>query len=388
MKQHYDVIIVGGGVIGCSVAFQLCKRDYRVLVVEKDSLAGKASGAAAGMLGAQAESEKNNPLFPIAKESRAMFLGLAEELRSLTGIDIELIQSGILKIARTNEEAAEFKDIAAFQQKLHKADDHQVKVSKSTNRVAQWLTPEKILQQEQVLSENLSGGLWLPEDGQVNPPLLTKAYAQAAAVLGAKVMEYTAVQGLVIEYNCVVGVKTGTETIFADEVIVAAGAWSEQLLNNTGLKLDSYPVKGECFSVRHHGQLITSSIFSTSCYIVPKVGGRIIIGATQKPHTFDETVSLNSLLRLMEDAVSIIPALKETKWEKAWAGVRPQTGDGLPYLGRHPRLGGLSLAAGHYRNGILLAPITGLLMADLMDGSEIDSVFRTDRMLTQKEGST
>lgn len=371
MKQHYDTIIIGGGVIGSSIAFQLSKRNQRVLVVERDKLAGKASSAAAGMLGAQAEMEGDFPLSPIAKKSREMFPGLAGELKYYSGTDIELIQGGILKVAQTEEEALKLQSIGTVQRSL--------------GEEAEWLSRTSVKKQEPALSENCSGGLFFPDDGQVNPKRLSNAFAHSAAVLGADFLEYTEVQNMVVENKRVVGVQTVLKTIFADDVVVAAGAWSNQILEKAGASLNTYPVKGECFSVWCNGQTVISSIFSTSCYIVPKAGGRLIIGATQKPNTFDETVQIESLSRLMSEAIQIIPALKKATWEKAWAGIRPQTGDDLPYIGRHPYLKGLSIATGHYRNGILLSPITGILAADLIEGKEGYNLFRIGRA---KEGVT
>lgn len=370
MNKQFDVIIVGGGVIGSSIAFQLSKRNYNVLIVEKDKLAGRASSAAAGMLGAQSELEENSPLFQIARESKTMFPALAEELKELSGIDIELVQSGILKVAMTNEECTHIKSISDFQQ--------------AAGEKAEWLSSGQVREQEPAISDSVLGGMFIPNDGQVSAPKLSIAFAQATAILGAQILEYTEVCDFLTEKGCVVGVETINGKYYADETIVAGGAWSTQIMKHTGMELDVYPVKGECFSVHFNGRLITSSIFSSMGYIVPKAGGRLIIGATQKPYTFDESVSLESVSQLMNHAKKIIPKLKDAEWEKAWAGIRPQSGDGLPYLGKHPHLKGLSVASGHYRNGILLAPITGLHMADLIEGKDINTNFCLDRKMTKE----
>lgn len=366
MKKTYDVIIVGGGVIGCSIAFQLSKRHYQVLVVELGTIANKASSAAAGMLGAQNELEKDSPLFPLARNSRAMFPELADELQTLSNIDIEHIQSGILRVAQTEHEMAHLQSMATYQ--------------KEKGEVANWLDAKQVKEREPAISESVLGGLYMPDDGQVSPPLLSKAFAQSAAHLGADILEFTEVQNFICEQGSVSGVMTATDTFFAEKVIVAGGAWSKQILEKTGLSLDTYPVKGECFSVNTNHSVIQSSIFSTDAYIVPKAGGRLIIGATEKAHTFDESVHLDGLYQLMANAIDIMPALKGMKWEKAWAGIRPQTKSGFPYLGEHPTIKGLFVSTGHYRNGILLAPVTGVLMADLLEGDNfIHDVFRIER---------
>lgn len=367
----YDIIIVGGGVIGSSIAFQLSKRDYNVLVIEKDKVGQKASQAAAGMLGAQNEMGNDNPLSSLARDSRSMFPALAEELKSISGIDIELIQSGIIRLARTEKETKQLKQAAEQQQQL--------------GEEAAWLSSEQVKDKEPNINDSVAGALYMPNDGQVNAPLLTKALAQSAVRLGTDILEYTEVQDFLIENNHITGVKTKTGSFFANTVITAGGAWSSELLEQTNLTLDLYPVKGESFSVYHHEHLITSSVFSPSCYIVPKSGGRFIIGATQKPHRLEQSVRLDGLHSLMTSAIDLVPELKHAVWEKAWAGHRPQTGDGLPYIGEHPDIKGLWMAAGHFRNGILLAPITGLLMADYLEGKPVIDTFQLQRQFQNEE---
>ncbi|MCP3740117.1 glycine oxidase ThiO [Rossellomorea sp. BNER] len=365
MNNHYDVIIVGGGVIGSSIAFHLSKRGKKVLLVEKNQLATKASSAAAGMLGAQTELEKDSPLFRLARKSRAMFPKLSEELKELSGIDIELVQNGMIKIAETDEEMSLLKSLVPLQQKL--------------GEVTEWVPTDELHAQEPALSEHIKGAMYIPNDGNVSAPSLSKAFALSAVALGTDIQEYTEVYDFIKEKDRVVGVQTLAGSIYADETIVAGGAWSEQLLKQADTQLNTYPVKGECFSVRVKASPITRTVFANGCYIVPKLGGRLVIGATERANTFDETVSLNGVSRLMERATKIIPELENAQWEKAWAGIRPQTGDGLPYLGRHPKWDGLSIATGHYRNGILLSPITGWQMAELVEGKEIDDHFRVER---------
>ncbi|ALX47523.1 glycine oxidase ThiO [Lentibacillus amyloliquefaciens] len=367
----YDVIIVGGGVIGSSIAFQLSKRHYHVLIIEKDAIGQKTSRAAAGMLGAQNEVGTDNPLSLLGRQSRAMFPLLAQELKSLSGIDIELIQSGIIRLARTEGESKQLKQTAERQQ--------------NSGEDAKWLSREQLNEKEPKLSaDSVAGALYIPNDGQVNAPLLTKALAHSAVKLGAEILENTEVQDFLTENSRITGVKTTTRTILAKTVITAGGVWSRELLKKTDLLLDLYPVKGECFSVYHDDHLMTSSIFSPGCYVVPKSGGRFIIGATQKPNSLDESVRLDGLHSLMKRAIGLIPELRNAKWEKAWTGHRPQTKTGLPYMGEHPEINGLWVAAGHFRNGILLAPITGSLMADYIEGKPVNDTFRLQQ-LSHKE---
>jgi glycine oxidase len=358
MNKSYDAVIVGGGVNGSSIAFQLAKRGFKVAIIEKDQLACKASRAAAGMLGAQTELTEDGPLFQLARKSRAMFPALADELRELSGIDIGLVNKGMLKIALTKEEKEELKKIITLQRQL--------------GEETSWLEPEELINIEPGLSDRILGAMYIPHDGHVSAPDLSMAFAKSAAFLGADIEEYTEVIELIFDQGKVKGVITNTGNIYTDQIIVTAGAWSGRLLRESGIHIFTFPVKGECFSVLTHKPLIEKTVFSHGCYLVPKKGGRLVVGATMIENTFDEHVSLGGLSGLMERAKEILPAIEKAKWEKAWAGIRPQTEDGLPYIGKHPKYEGLWIATGHYRNGILLSPITGLLIADLIERQPVD----------------
>ncbi len=229
--------------------------------------------------------------------------------------------------------------------------------------------------------------MYLEKDGQVEASQLTLGFLKSAAALGVTIKEHVEVHSFLVENGEVTGVVTDEDDFFSENVIVAGGAWSERLLLQTGLEINTYPVKGECFSVRTHRPLLSSTIFSEECYLVPKKGGRIIVGATVKPNTYNRTVTVKGISFLMEKAKELMPSIREAEWERAWTGIRPQTVDGLPYLGEHPAYKGLFIATGHYRNGILLSPITGEIMADLIERKDpvIDlEPFRVNRTMAAK----
>ncbi|WP_057913668.1 glycine oxidase ThiO [Peribacillus muralis] len=369
MNSIYDAIIVGGGVIGGSIAFQLAKRGKKVLLLEKDRLASKASSAAAGMLGAQSELDVDQPLFRLATESREMFPELAEELKDTSGIDIELVNKGMFKVALTNDGASMLKN--------------KIKTQQAAGLEAHWLSIAEARKAEQLLSDELKGAMYIPKDGQVSATRLSLAFTKSAAALGVDIKEFVHVSDLRTKDGAVKGVVTNIGEFSSENVIVASGAWSAFLLEKLGATLDTYPVKGECFSVLTNSPLLERTIFSDGCYLVPKVGGRIIVGATVKANTFNQKVSLEGISTLMERATQLLPAIKGTELEHTWAGIRPQTGDGLPYFGEHPACKGLFIATGHYRNGILLSPITGVLMADMVEKKKKPqwSAFRLDRAI-------
>lgn len=354
MNIQTEVAVIGGGLIGGSIAYHLAKKGKRVLILERERVGSGASSAAAGMLGAQSEMHEAGPLFDLARLSRAMFPALADELRELTGIDIGLVQRGLLKAALTPEQAEECRRMIAFQRQAGEA--------------AEWLTPSEAREMEPGLTGRIEGVMHIPGDGQVSAPDLAAAYVRAAVMLGAEVREYAGVHSLRLDRNRITGVVTDGGTISCEQVVVAAGVHGNRLLEQAGLTIDVYPVKGECFSVVTHAPMLSSSVFSKGCYLVPKRGGRLVVGATMLERIYDTTVSVEGLMGLMAKAASLVPAISGAQWEKAWAGLRPQTPDGLPYLGAAAGCAGLFVAAGHYRHGVLLSPATGVLLAELMSG--------------------
>ncbi|MDN3015658.1 glycine oxidase ThiO [Paenibacillus sp. BSR1-1] len=370
MENSFDVAIIGGGINGTSIAYQLSKMGRKVIIIEKDQLACQASSAAAGMLAAQAEIEQDGPLFQLALKSQAMFPAITSELYEYSGIDIEYVNKGMFKIAETEAIANEVKMQVAFQRKWDPA--------------IKWLDAKELQEMEPSLSPNVVGAMYLPNDGHVQPTKLTEAFAKAAVYFGAEIRENTEVLSFIFENGQVKGVKTTQGIIHSEQVVIATGAWAAKLMRESGLDISVYPVKGECFSIKTDKPIINTTIFSDKrCYLVPKRNGEIYIGATMVEHTFDNKVTPEGIATLIERASQLVPEIKEAAWERVWSGIRPQTADGLPYLGEHPHWKGLFVASGHFRNGILLSPITGKLVADLLAGRLLDesllSAFQLER---------
>lgn len=352
---HYDAIIVGGGVIGCAIAYFMTQEGAKVLLLEQERIAAGASSAAAGMLGAQAELIESRPLLELALRSRSLFPSVAEQLKEWSGIDIGLQRKGLLRVARTAQEAAVLKAAAAEQRKLGEQAD--------------WLTPAEARHLEPHLSLDMQGALHIEEDGQVSAPDLTRAYAASAAALGADIEEYAEVQQLLVEHGHVQGVRLGDERkVYSDKLVLASSIGAVELLRSIGIELPMFPVKGECVLVQTTRPLLAKTIYTHGCYLVPKKGGELLIGATVMPHTYDRKVSAGGVQHLLQQASELVSAVQAAEWKRAWAGLRPQTPHGLPYMGEHPQVKGLLLAAGHYRNGILLSPITGMIMTELAVG--------------------
>ncbi|WP_280166084.1 glycine oxidase ThiO [Priestia aryabhattai] len=350
----YDHIIIGGGVIGCSIAYRLAKEGLSVAIFDAGK-AGQASMAAGGMLGAQNEFERENPLMEIALESRAMFPHLRDELLSESGIDIELRKAGLLKTAALEGDRDDLHEQFQF---LSKKDAS-----------IQWLEPEEVPEVEPCMISQTAGAIFLEKDHQVKAPLLAQAFLKAALNAGVHIYEETTVLRLLTRQDRIVGIETPIGPFYTGQVVNAAGAWSSQILAQTGFSLPVIPVKGECLSIRLKDEAPVKTIFAVDgCYMVPKRNKEVLIGATSIADSFDTSVTARGMLSLLQRASHLLPVLNEGTVERTWAGVRPQAADQLPVMGPHPFIEGLHICTGHYRNGILLSPITGILIKEYITG--------------------
>jgi glycine oxidase len=356
MNTTYDVIIVGGGVIGTSIAHYVSKTKKRVLVLEKNTIASGASSAAAGLLGVQAEWETYDPLYDLARKSLNMFSSLATELRETTGVDIGYREKGIYKVACTLKEERHLRQTMAWQQQA--------------GEEAEWLTGEKLREREPSVSLDVIAAVYYPTDGHVLAPELTRAFMLSAARHGTDIREYTDVHRLLIEDKKVIGVETNHGTFYGEQVVVAAGAWSTPFLRLFDETYGTYPVKGVCIAVLSEQPLLDVPIFKEGFYIVPKPNGRYIIGATVIPRSFNQSVEVGDIAELLHKAKELVPKIEYATWDTAWAGLRPQSETNYLYIGKHDEIEGLYACTGHYRNGILLSPISGYMMAELLAGNE------------------
>ncbi|WP_433946601.1 glycine oxidase ThiO [Paenibacillus sp. SN-8-1] len=373
MSRQREVVIIGGGVIGSSLGYQLAKQGKKVTIVEQSDLASGASGAAAGMLAADCEQFEHPELQTMAKMSRDLFPALIHELRKISGIDAGLNQQGFLTPARDKQEAEN------LQAELLAAGTG-----------GEWWTPEKLSQAEPALTEGLTGAIYRSDEIQVIPSKLTEAFAYSAQAEGAVLLRQTEATSIQVQDKRVQGVQTSGVFLRCDQVVLAGGWRTEQLLQPLGLTLPLEPVKGEIVEVRTRVPLLQATLYAKSIYIVPKPGNRLWIGATSIPGDSSEGVSADSIVRLLSEAAKWIPEIRNAQFERAWAGHRPKSPDGLPYLGGFQEIQGLFAAAGHYRNGILLSAMTARLLASEMEGTTTPGInlvpFRPDRFQHQLEG--
>ncbi|SFP86765.1 glycine oxidase ThiO [Salibacterium halotolerans] len=374
MNKTYDVLIIGAGINGCSIAYQTASRNRRTVVLEKNTVGAEASSAAAGMLGAQSEMEEYSPFFEFARRSRSMFPELVPELEEKSGTAVSYVRNGMIKVADTPEEQERLARMYAFQ--------------KRAGEEVEWLQPDMVKTIDRSIGGDYFGAIYLQGDGQVKAPELTKAYAGAAVREGAEFYEYTPALGFIFENGRVTGVETPQGRFYADQIVLAGGAWS-RFMPPLGEELPPLiPVKGECVGLHSKRPIVEKTVHASDFYIVPKPGGSIIIGATEREGEMGKEVSAEAVQHLLHKACRLVPGLGRASWQYAWSGVRPQSADGKPYLGQ-TAFDGLWMAAGHYRNGILLSAVTGTWMADLLEGKaqeqEWIDAFSPQRLIHRKE---
>jgi hydrogen cyanide synthase HcnC len=376
-----DVVVVGGGVIGCAVAFELAKRSARVLLLDR-SLPGRATSASAGGLWPVGEAiglgcgviyhsaAKGNdlsagpahpePLGPAFRDflvrSNALFPELAAELHDTSGIDVEYRPSGGLLFVLYDD--AERAMVQALARGL--PADMRLDV----------LDAEEVRRLEPRLTRDLTGGVLLSGEDQVNPMLLAEAFKRAAVKRGAAFRADARVTALRCSDSRVRGVEVGGEFIPCGTVVNAAGSWSAALAATAGLKLPVFPVRGQIVLTEALPQTLNCCLSTTSSYLLQKAHGEVLIGSTTEKAGFDVSVTPAAIQSLCRGAVRAVPMLREVGVKRVWAGLRPGTPDELPILGSVEGLEGYLNATGGFRTGIVAAPLTGRVVAQAAVGEE------------------
>jgi glycine oxidase len=351
-----DVVIVGGGVVGCSVAWSLAREGLAVTLLERHEIAGEASGAAAGMLAPIVEAPEQGAFLEFGLRSLGMFPALVDELRERTGVDAEYEPSGVLRIAADPEEAGRLRARAGRGRALG----------------LEWLDREAAREMEPGLGAGVAGALWSPREAHLRSAPLTRAFARAAAESGARIRTGTAVLGLERRGERIAGVRTPEGRIPAGVVVVCAGAFTPECLASVGAASFApvEPVRGQLLTLVSPRPGPRTILWRGSLYLVPKRDGSVVVGATEERVGFERRVTAAGVLHLLERAFALLPGLADFEPSGSFAGLRPCTPDRLPVIGPVPGLEGLLVAAGHFRNGVLLAPATAALVTDRVLGKE------------------
>lgn len=351
-----DVVVVGGGVVGCAVAWFLAREGLDVTLVERQDVASEASGAAAGMLAPIVEAHEEGPFLEFGLRSLATFPALVDELRERTGIDAEYEPSGLLRIACDDTDAARLRVRAARGAALGLA----------------WLEADELRDLEPGLAGTPPGAVWSPREGHLRSAPLTRAFARAAALCGTSVRTRRAVVKLERTGSRVTGVRTADERIPAAVVVVCAGASTPECLAGVGAAALApvEPVRGQLLTLVSPRPGPRSIVWRGSIYLVPKRDGSVVVGATEERVGFERRVTAGGVRQLLDGALALWPALADFELAGSFAGLRPGTPDRLPLIGPVPGIDGLLLATGHFRNGVLLAPATAALVTDRVLGKE------------------
>jgi len=378
-----DTIVVGGGVMGCAIAYELARRSIPVLLLD-DSLPGRATSASAGGLwpvgeavglgcgviyyaaqsAASASANGNGggpePLPAAFRDflvaSNARFPQLAAELLETSGVDIEYTCGrGLLFLI--------------YEERQRMFVERLVRSLEKTER-PQLLDPAEVVRLERQVTPDLLGGALLPGEHQVNPMLLAEGYKRAALRHGATFRHHTRVTGLRRNGDRVLGVEVGDEFLAARMVVNAAGAWAGRLAATAGIDLPVIPVRGQIVLTETLPETLSVCITTSDCYLAQKHHGEMLIGSTTELAGFDVSVTPEAIRTLCRGAVRAVPLLRRVHVKRTWAGLRPGTPDELPILGPVDGLEGYMNSAGGFRTGIVASPLTAEVTAQLACGEQ------------------
>jgi glycine oxidase len=353
--RTFDVVVVGGGIIGTSIAFELAAEKLRVVLLDSQQAGRESSWAAAGMLSPSPHTPQDIPLVPFAKESLSLYAEFAASIEGESGKLIAYELSGVMDV---------------FTGPSGEADRAQVvREHRALGLTIDPITLDDARSLEPGLGPLALAAAWLPEEGTVDPRLLMDAVIAATQLRGAELRFDSRVSALLCDGPRCNGVAVGAEKISAGHVVVAAGCFSGGIpIQNSGesekipnFSLNEYaptrPIRGQMMAVRPRGETTRRVLRSAEGYLVPRPDGRIIVGSTLEDSGFEKSVTAGGLHKFLAGALKLWPALDNAEILETWCGLRPGTPDDLPILGP-TGIEGLTIATGHYRNGILLAPAT------------------------------
>jgi glycine oxidase len=349
-----DVVIVGGGVIGLSIARELALRSLRnVTVIERGEFGKEASWAAGGILAPQVEADRADAFFELAHASRDLYPAFARALQDETGLDVQLEQTGTLYVGFTENDEHEMRRRFDWQ-------------TRAGLRV-EWLSGEETRRLEPNISPHVRCALRFPDDWQVENRSLTEALIRANQKLGVQLIANCEIRSVRIKNKRVTGIESEKTSIEAANVVIAAGAWTSEIkTSETNSSAVIEPVRGQMLCFQIQPPLARHVIYSSRGYLVPRRDGRLLAGSTSERVGFDKRVTDGGAVSIKSMAFEIAPGLESAAIMDAWAGFRPHAPDDLPVLGPAGDIDGLFYATGHYRNGILLAPITAEIMANVV----------------------
>lgn len=343
-----SIHIIGGGIIGLLAARELTQTGCPVVVLDRRQLGQESSWAGGGILSPLYPWRYPDAITALAHWGQLRYGEMIPSLLESTGIDAEWLQSGLLISPDSDVDR---------QSAIRWAHSHAINLTA--------LTSEQASAYEPALS-HFGPGLWLPEIAQIRPPRLIAALKRELVLKGGEIREYCEVRGLLVKGGRLAGIRTETGDISTDRCLVTAGAWTGKLLQESGLKLPIYPVRGQMLLLRAQPGDLSRMVLKCGHYLIPRRDGRVLIGSTIEEAGFDSATTESARSELWNAALALAPSLAQYRIERQWAGLRPGTPNGVPFIDEHPRIRGLFVCAGHFRNGFVLGPASARLAVDLL----------------------
>jgi len=351
MTDHADVLIIGGGVIGLTTAYFLAQEGIRVALIDKGDFGREASWAGAGIIPPGDSRRAVTPMDNLRSLSSEMYPDLSRRLREQTGIDNGYHVCGGLELVEPN-------------------DDLPVEAWRAEGIAFREVIGDALRAVEPGLSPALTRAYHLPDMAQVRNPRHVKALLAACQTQGVRLYPHRAATGFVHTGSRIGAVQTEQGPLLAGRFLVTAGAWTDGLLQQVGCRLGVHPVRGQIALLQTDDTRSRPILLKGKRYLVPRGDGLVLVGATEEEAGYDARPTTSAIAGLLAFAADLVPSLAGAALERCWAGLRPGSPDGLPFLGPVPDCPNLYVAAGHFRAGIQLSPATGRAMTDLLIGRE------------------
>lgn len=372
--RSVDVAVIGGGVIGCAIAWRLSQRGYQVALFDRGAFGQEASWAAGGILSPNAEFEPG-PLYSLAQQSLALYPSFVRELQQQSDIDPCLLYGGLLSLAYDESQEQHLREIHQQSVAVSKAittstaltdGDTRSFTSARYHQQNQWQSPQALAALEPMLAP-ARGGVFFPDELSIDPRALFSSLLQAATNAGVQLHPNTSVRRIIAKGKTLTHLEIEHETIACQHAIIASGSWSGLFGDDILFNDCVYPIRGQVLLLAPSAPVLSRVVYANGGYLVPRKSGHVLIGATSEQVGFTKNLTAGGLQFLLSVALQTIPSLKDATWIDAWSGLRPATKDGLPILGES-HVKNLWFATGHYRNGILLTPITASIISELITG--------------------
>ncbi|HEX6465229.1 MAG TPA: glycine oxidase ThiO [Vicinamibacterales bacterium] len=356
-----SIVVVGSGIVGCAIARELAVRGMACAVYDDRPVAGGATQASAGMLAPYVEAHERTPMHDLCVRSLVLYDEWVDAVRAESAMEVEYRRVGTLEVAFDSAEAARLRAAA----------------ERSEDVVRVWLDSEAVRREHAAIGD-VAGGLFTAVHGYVAAPQLAAALAASAQRHGAAL--HRAPVERIDRVRSSLRVTTATGQVHADVVVLAAGAWTNAI---AGVRTPPVrPIRGQLLHLGPLERSLATIVWGPECYIVPRTDGSLLVGATVEDVGFDERATAAGVRDLLDAACDLLPGAWGASFLDARVGMRPATPDELPVIGPDSEVDGVVHASGHYRNGVLLAPITGRLIADwIADGTRDPAfdTFRSDR---------